>query len=85
MPTYDYYSPVADRTVEVLHSMSTTVKTWGELCERAGIEPGDVPLDSPVERCLPSAAPYVSTGAASPRSAAPKAGGCGHGTCGCHG
>jgi hypothetical protein len=30
--------------------MSDTLSTWGDLCERAGVEPGDTPVDSPVQR-----------------------------------
>ena len=36
MPTYDYYCPANARTLEVRHSMSEKLSTWGELRARAG-------------------------------------------------
>lgn len=50
MPTYDYRCNANGQTVEVIHRMSEQLNTWGELCEKAGIEPGDTALDSPVQR-----------------------------------
>jgi len=50
MPTYDYRCEANGRVVEVIHRMSEEVKSWGELCERAGIEPGDTPAEAPVSR-----------------------------------
>ena len=50
MPTYDYRCDVNDSVVEVRHSMSVTVQTWGELCEIAGIDPGDTDQITPVSR-----------------------------------
>lgn len=50
MPTYDYRCEANGRVVEVSHRMSEEVKTWGELCERAALNPGDTPADSPVKR-----------------------------------
>ncbi len=50
MPTYDYYCEANQRQVEVSHRMSETLSTWGELCERAGLEPGETPAESPVKR-----------------------------------
>ncbi len=50
MPTYDYKCQANDRVVEVRHSISDTLTTWGELCEKAGIAPGDTALDAPVTR-----------------------------------
>jgi predicted nucleic acid-binding Zn ribbon protein len=50
MPKYDYLCPANGRTIEVQHRMSEEVTTWGELCERAGLETGDTPADSPVEK-----------------------------------
>jgi predicted nucleic acid-binding Zn ribbon protein len=52
MPTYEYYCPTNHRTVEVLHGMSVAVATWGEACERAGIDPGTTPAEAPVEKLL---------------------------------
>ena len=30
--------------------MSEVLETWGELCERAGIECGETPADTPVQK-----------------------------------
>ncbi|HCV21136.1 MAG: zinc ribbon domain-containing protein [Arenicellales bacterium] len=50
MPTYDYRCQTNDQVVEVSHRMSEVLHSWGELCDRAGIEPGQTPLDSPVNK-----------------------------------
>jgi hypothetical protein len=77
MALYDYYCEVNDRTVEVRHAMSDTLKTWGELCEASGIEPGDTPVDAPIRRLM--GAPVPMTGSStSPSGPAP----CGP-SCGC--
>lgn len=52
MPVYEYYCPSNDRHVEVVHGMKENIKTWGELCALAGLEPGDTPAGEPVERLL---------------------------------
>jgi hypothetical protein len=50
MPTYDYKCESNGRMVEVNHRMSEKMETWGQLCEKAGIEPGDTSPDAPVTR-----------------------------------
>lgn len=50
MPTYDYRCDANGRTLEIRHRMSESLSTWGELCERVGIEPTGTPLDAPVHR-----------------------------------
>jgi len=50
MPTYDYRCDENDRVVEVHHRMNQKIHTWGELCEVAGIDPGDVDQITPVTR-----------------------------------
>ena len=52
MPNYDYHCPSNGRRVEVFHPMKERLRTWGELCRRAGIEPGDTPADAPVEKLV---------------------------------
>ena len=52
MPTYDYRCDANGRVVEVRHSMSERLTTWGELCALAGLEPGSTPPDSPVVRLI---------------------------------
>ena len=67
MPKYDYRCELNHQTVEVTHSMSETVKTWGQLCALAGIEIGETPKDSPVHKIISGG--YVATGAPLPESA----------------
>ncbi len=50
MPTYDYHCHANTRTVEVRHAMHESVSTWGEVCARAGVDPGDTPADAAVEK-----------------------------------
>ncbi|NEX21968.1 zinc ribbon domain-containing protein [Thiorhodococcus mannitoliphagus] len=50
MPTYDYRCDANGQVIEVSHRMSETLASWGELCERAQLEPGDTPADAPVHR-----------------------------------
>jgi hypothetical protein len=39
-------------TLEVVHSISRLVETWGELCELAGSEVGDTAQDTPVRKVI---------------------------------
>jgi hypothetical protein len=78
MPTYDYRCEANGRMVEVMHRMSEQMSTWGEVCEKTGIEPGGTPLDAPVVRMVSGAnivsktklgsgeAPACSTGSCCP-------------------
>ncbi len=77
MALYDYYCEANDQTVEVRHSMSETVRTWGELCEVAGLESGDTPADAPLRRLM--SAPVPLTGGSTDSSSGPV---CGT-SCGC--
>ncbi len=52
MPRYDYYCPENQKTLEVIHPMSETVKTWERLCELAGETLGDTATSAHVERVL---------------------------------
>lgn len=52
MPTYEYYCPANRQTLEVMHSMSRSVSTWGELCELADAKPGKTAPSEPVEKLL---------------------------------
>lgn len=49
MPRYDYHCPDNDFIVEVRHGINERLKTWGEVCERAQIDPKGTALDTPVE------------------------------------
>lgn len=81
MPTYDYLCEANGQVVEVKHPMSDTLSTWGEVCERAGLEAGDTPADAPVQRLATGGQVVKSSslGDAAPPCAA---GGCGGGMCG---
>jgi hypothetical protein len=74
MPIYDYRCEANGRTLEVIHAMSHTVKTWGELCERTGTHPGDAPADAPVERVVALVSAHTKN--------APQTGACGS-SCAC--
>ncbi len=76
MPSYDYHCESNGRTVEVKHGMNELLATWGELCGRAGIEPGDTPENAPVQRLI-SGGQYVRS--SSLGDAVPPA--CGAGGC----
>lgn len=78
MPLYDYRCEANGRTIEVSHGMGETIRTWGALCERAGIEPGGTPRDAPVEKAVSLG--LVRSGKAGP---GPEPGACGA-SCGCH-
>ena len=80
MPFYDYVCRANEQRVDVRPGMTETITTWGELCERAGIEPGDTPADSPVDRLISggTVVPTVSN-SASGHVHGPS---CGHGGCG---
>lgn len=54
MPTYDYRCDDNGRTLEVRHGMTTSLKTWGELCEMLGMEPGPTPEATPVRKVFTS-------------------------------
>ncbi|KOR30909.1 regulator [Achromatium sp. WMS2] len=50
MPTYDYRCEVNGKVVEVNHRFGEKLTTWGEVCNRAGMDAGDTPLEAPVVR-----------------------------------
>ncbi len=52
MPTYDYRCEANGQVVEVKHSMTEVLATWGELCEYTGRDSSDTPADSPVRRLI---------------------------------
>jgi hypothetical protein len=62
--------------------VSEKLATWGEVCERAGLDLGNTPSDSPVDRLI-SGGGIVSSGALSnPEAPSCGSGGCGGGFCG---
>ncbi|MFM7447602.1 MAG: hypothetical protein ACKO24_03260 [Leptolyngbyaceae cyanobacterium] len=40
--------------------MNQTISTWGELCSTAQLDPGDTPLESPVQRLITAPSVLVS-------------------------
>jgi len=52
MITYEYFCESNNQTVEVAHRMSESLKTWGEVCEKAGIPLNGTPGSTPVERLI---------------------------------
>jgi predicted nucleic acid-binding Zn ribbon protein len=54
MPLYEYRCPENGQEIEVLHAMSQTIQSWGELCSAAGLPLGDTPPTSPVSRKISS-------------------------------
>lgn len=85
MPTYDYRCATNDRVLEVQHRMSEVLHNWGELCERAGIDLGDTPAETPVERLATGGNVISSNRMGSGASPAPSCGmgsPCSSGFCG---
>lgn len=60
MPRYDYCCDANGQVVEVVHRISERVHTWGELCERANLEPGDTDPAEPVRKII-TLAPMANT------------------------
>jgi predicted nucleic acid-binding Zn ribbon protein len=90
MPTYEYYCEANGQTVEVMHSMSRELETWGEVCELAEIDAGNTKADSPVIRQLSAISSLMPKGGGDPRGGSGGGGGgggcCGGGGgCGCSG
>ncbi len=50
MPTYDYICETNGQVVEVRHKMEEMIETWGDLCQQAGIDPGNTNPDSNVKK-----------------------------------
>ncbi len=82
MPTYDYLCEANGRRVEVSHKMSEQIDTWGELCERAGIEPGETPPESSVKRLATGGNIINSSSRNEPAPACATGGCCPGGMCG---
>ena len=80
MPTYDYKCELNGKIVEVQHRMSELISTWGELCERTGIEPGETPVDAKVTR-LATGGNVLKSGLNQSLPPCQTGGGCSGGTC----
>jgi hypothetical protein len=83
MPRYDYRCAANEQTVEVWHGINEGLATWGELCAQAEVDPGDTPVDAPVQRLISGGA--IITGRkqekTTPTAAARSC--CARGGCGC--
>jgi hypothetical protein len=62
MPSYEYLCGANGRTLEVRHAMAQRLETWGELSDLAGADPGETPLDAPVERLMSAPVPLTGSG-----------------------
>lgn len=82
MPSYDYRCEANGQVVEVRHSMSESLATWGEVCERAGLEVGDTSADAPVQRLITGGNVVSSSSLSNPEAPSCGMGGCGGGMCG---
>ena len=58
MPAYDYFCEANGLTVEAIHTVNATLKTWGEVCYVARIPLGDTDPLAPVRKVL--SAPAIS-------------------------
>lgn len=83
MPRYDYFCHSNNRTVEVTHSITVTLRTWGEVCKATGLARGKTPASAKVQRMI---GPAMLLGT---RYGAVSGGGHSGGSCcgeaGCHG
>jgi hypothetical protein len=83
MPTYDYRCEQDQQIYEVKHGMSLRLETWGELCATAGLNPGDIALDSKVTRLISGGGVVKSSSLKNPGApACMSAGGCSGAGCG---
>lgn len=83
MPTYDYFCEANGQRVEVSHKMSESIGTWGELCQRANIAPGETPADTPVRKLISGGAVIGASALKNPEPPPScGGGGCGGGGCG---
>lgn len=82
MPTYDYKCDANGEVVEVRHRMAEQLSTWGELCDKAGIDLGVTSADAPVRRIITGGGVVSSSALTNPEAPACGSGGCGGGMCG---
>lgn len=82
MPTYDYLCETNGRKVEVRHSMNEVINSWGELCEKAKVEAGDTPSETPVRRLISGGALISSSSLSNPEPPCASGSCCPSGVCG---
>jgi len=82
MPTYDYRCDEDQKVYEVKHSMSVVLKTWGDLCEVAGIGLGNIAPEVTVTRLIGGAGLVRSSSLKNPEAPpCMSGGGCSSGGC----
>jgi hypothetical protein len=81
MPTYDYLCESNGTRLEVTHKMDCIITTWGELCQLAGISPGDTPGEAPVKKLITAAAVVSSSTLSNPEPPCGGGGCCSGGSC----
>jgi len=81
MPSYDYRCDRNGRVVEVKHSMNVKLRTWGEICSHAEIDPGDTPKDAPVQRLITGGQVVRSSALKNPEPPCASGPCCGGGMC----
>ena len=82
MPSYDYHCTANNRVVEVRHGMNERLRTWGEVCEHAGIGLDGVSADAPVSRMVYGGAFVNSSALKNPEPSCASGACCGGGMCG---
>ena len=60
MARYDYYCDATGQTIEVVHSISALVDSWGDLCQLASRDIGETDESSPVRKII-TTAPMANT------------------------
>ena len=69
MPAYDYFCETNGRTVEVVHTINASLKTWGEVCYVAQIPLGDTDPLASVRKVISAPAITITTGNSELKSA----------------
>jgi len=62
VPSYDYYCELNGETVEVTHSINTSISNWGELCFATQHPLGDTDPLTPVRKVIRAPAIAFPTG-----------------------
>ena len=62
MPDYVYKCDANNQLVEVKHPIKDSITSWGDLCKLAEIDPGSIPLETPVYRRIFAPVIQVPTG-----------------------
>ncbi len=82
MPSYDYRCAANGRVVEVRHTISEKLTTWGEVCAQAGLDLDGTPADAKVDRLITGGAVVSSSSLSNPEAPACGEVGCAGGICG---